>query len=211
MQVADTGGMRTVVQQFQDESSRLAGVRQAAAYYGLALAALQRGDLATAEKNLQQASTGKRAAPALAKLAIDVAYARKDYAKALALSASAWQTWPDRYAIAMAYANALQQVGQGSQARTFLAARAKQWGNDEPAFYQLLAQSTERAGDAVQARLQMAQYYIRVGALDAAEAQLVQARSMSRDFYLQSQIDVQVQAVRESFAAQRQLLQRFQG
>jgi hypothetical protein len=55
----------------------------------------------------------------------------------------------------------------------------------------------------------MARYYVAIGALPAAESQLRQARDMSKDFYVQSQIDVQIKEVRDSLEEQRRLLQRF--
>ena len=57
----------------------------------------------------------------------------------------------------------------------------------------------------------MARYYVAVGALQAGESQLQQARDMTRDFYEQSQIDVQIREIREQIDAQRQLLERFKG
>jgi predicted Zn-dependent protease len=209
IQGQDALALRTSTQQFQDEIRTLTGVRQSAAYYGLALGALQRGDLAGAERNLALATANGRSSPELDKLAIDLAYAQKDSARALSLAEAAWKAWPGRYAIAIAYVQALQQSGRDADAQAFLHDRIKQWGQDEPVFYQLLAQSEEKAGDRVQARRDMARYYIAIGALPAAEAQLRQAREMSRDFYVSSQLDVQIREVRDQMEMQRQLLQRF--
>jgi predicted Zn-dependent protease len=209
LQSQDTAGLRTVTQQFQDETHTLTGVQQSAAYYGLALGALQRGDLANVERNLSRATAHGRSSPELDKLAIDLADARKDSARALSLAQAAWRAWPGRYAIAIAYVQALQQVGRDTDAQAFLRERIKQWGQDEPVFYRLLANSEEKTGNRVQARRDMARYYVAIGALPAAEAQLRQARAMSRDFYVSSQIDVQIKEVREHLNDQRQLLQRF--
>jgi predicted Zn-dependent protease len=209
IQGQDALALRTSTQQFQDEVRTLTGVRQSAAYYGLALGALQRGDLAGAERNLALATANGRSSPELDKLAIDLAYAQKDSTRALSLAEAAWKAWPGRYAIAIAYVRALQQSGRDADAQAFLHDRIKQWGQDEPVFYQLLAQSEEKAGDRVQARRDMARYYIAIGALPAAEAQLRQAREMSRDFYVSSQLDVQIREVKDQMEMQRQLLQRF--
>ncbi|WP_232462633.1 M48 family metalloprotease [Bordetella genomosp. 9] len=211
IQGRDTVGLRTATQQFQDESRTLTGVQQSAAYYGLALGALQREDYAEADRNLKLAMANGRSSPELAKLAIDLATAQKDPARALALAESAWKTWPGRYAIAIGYVQALQQLGRDADAQAFLRERIKQWGEDEPVFYQLLAQSEEKTGNLVQARRDMARYFTAIGALPAAEAQLRQARDMSRDFYVSSQIDVQIKEVRDQLEAQRQLLQKFKG
>ncbi|HTK02826.1 MAG TPA: M48 family metalloprotease [Bordetella sp.] len=209
IQGQDTAGLRTSTQQFQDEAHTLTGVQQSAAYYGLALGAMRRDDPAGADRYLKLATADGRSSPELDRLAIDVANAQKDYARALSLAEAAWKAWPGRYAIAIAYVQALQQVGRDDQAQNFLRERIKQWGEDEPVFYQLLAQSEEKSGNRVQARRDMATYYTAIGALPAAEAQLRQAREMSRDFYVSSQIDVQIKQLKDKIDDQRQLLQRF--
>nr|WP_232464827.1 M48 family metalloprotease [Bordetella genomosp. 8] len=209
IQGQDTAGLRTSTQQFQDEARTLTGVQQSAAYYGLALGAMRREDLAGADRYLKQAMANGRSSAELDRLAIDLANAQKDSARALSLAEAAWKAWPASYAIAIAYVQALQQAGRDAQAQAFLRERIKQWGEDEPVFYQLLAQSEERTGDRVQARRDMATYYTAIGAFPAAEAQLRQARDMSRDFYVSSQIDVQIKQVRDKLDEQRELLQRF--
>ncbi|ANN79247.1 peptidase [Bordetella flabilis] len=209
IQGSDAVSLRTATQQFQDETRTLTGVQQSAAYYGLALGALQRGDVTGADRNYKLATANGRSSAELAKLAIDLANAQNDRARALQLAESAWKAWPGRYAIAMAYVQALQQNGRDADAQAFLRERIKQWGQDEPVFYQLLAQSEEKTGDRVEARREMARYYVAIGALPAAESQLRQARDISRDFYVSSQIDVQIKEVRDQMEAQRQLLQRF--
>ncbi len=55
----------------------------------------------------------------------------------------------------------------------------------------------------------MAQYYILVGALSSAVAQLQQARSQSTDFYQQSTLDVKIRALRERLERDTLLLERF--
>ena len=67
----------------------LSGVRKSAAYYGLALQALQRNSLAEAERNWTLASEDGRTSPQLARLSVDIALARKDNARALELAQAA--------------------------------------------------------------------------------------------------------------------------
>ena len=73
----------------------------------------------------------------------------------------------------------------------------------------MLANSEERTVKPVQARRDLARYYVLTGAFAAAESQLQQARGMSSDFYEQSQIDVQIKEVKDKLAEERQLLERF--
>ena len=132
-------------------------MRKSAAYYGLALQALQRNSLAEAERNWTLASEDGRTSPQLARLSVDIALAR-DNARALELAQAASKRWPDRRALGIAYAQALQNGGRHAEAQDYLRGKIRQWGADEPSLYQMLAQSQERTGKPVQARRDMARY-----------------------------------------------------
>ncbi|WP_445658275.1 M48 family metalloprotease [Achromobacter sp. NCFB-sbj8-Ac1-l] len=209
VQGRDAVSLRSATQQLQDEAQALSGVRRSAAYYGLSLQAFQRNSLDEAERYLGQASADGRDSPQMAKLAIDIALARKDYRRAQDLAQAAIRRWPEQRALGLAYATALQGNGRHAEAQEYLRAKIKQWGSDEPSLYQMLAQSEERTGKPVQARRDLARYYVMTGAFAAAESQLQQARGMSTDFYEQSQIDVQIKEVKDKLAEERQLLERF--
>ncbi|WP_175190825.1 M48 family metalloprotease [Achromobacter deleyi] len=209
VQGRDAVSLRSATQQLQDEAQALSGVRRSAAYYGLSLQAFQRNSLDDAERFLGQASADGRDSPQMAKLAVDIALARKDYRRAQDLAQAAIRRWPEQRALGLAYATALQSNGRHAEAQEYLRAKIKQWGSDEPSLYQMLAQSEERTGKPVQARRDLARYYVMTGAFAAAESQLQQARGMSTDFYEQSQIDVQIKEVKDKLAEERQLLERF--
>lgn len=209
LQGRDRNAQRSVEQQLQDEARSQKGVRQSAAYYGLALLALNANNPTLAQQYYAEAAPPGRLSPLLAKLEIDLAVARKDNAGALAAAKRAIDRWPDRRALGLVYAQTLLNAGQNRQALDYLRAQTKSWSQDEPRAYQMLAQAEERLGDPVAARRDMARYYASIGALPAAESQLQQARKMSTDFYEQSQIDVQVREIRDRIEAQRQLLERF--
>jgi predicted Zn-dependent protease len=55
----------------------------------------------------------------------------------------------------------------------------------------------------------MAKYYERTGALPTAVEQLRQARSLSHDFYVQSELDAQIKALRQKLDTERELLKQF--
>jgi predicted Zn-dependent protease len=209
VQGRDAVSLRTAGQQLQDEAQALSGVRKSAAYYGLALQAFQRNNLADAERNWNLASADGRSSAQLAKLSVDIALARKEYPRALELAQAGTKRWPGHRALGIAYAQALQSVGRHTDAQEYLRAKIKQWGSDEPSLYQMLAQSEDRNGKPVAARRDQARYYVMTGAYAAAESQLQQARNMSTDFYEQSQIDVQIKEVKDKLAEERQLLERF--
>ncbi|WP_454673146.1 M48 family metalloprotease [Achromobacter pestifer] len=209
VQGRDAVSLRSAGQQLQDEANALSGVRQSAAYYGLSLQAFQRNNLAEADRFWNLATADGRNSAQLAKLSVDIALARKDYPRALSLAQAATKRWPDQRALGIAYAQALQSNGRHADAQDYLRAKIKQWGSDEPSLYQMLAQSEERNGKPVQARRDLARFYVMTGAFAAAESQLQQARGLSTDFYEQSQIDVQIKEVKDKLAEERQLLERF--
>lgn len=209
VQGRDAVSLRSATQQLQDEAQALSGVRRSAAYYGLALQAFQRNNLDDAERQLGLAAADGRESAQMAKLSVDIALARKDNRRALDLAQAATKRWPEQRALGIAYAAALQSNGRNAEAQDYLRAKIKQWGSDEPSLYQMLANSEERTGKPVQARRDLARYYVLTGAFAAAESQLQQARGMSSDFYEQSQIDVQIKEVKDKLAEERQLLERF--
>jgi len=208
-QATDAQSQRVAVQQLQEEARTLSGVRQSAAWYGLSMAALRRGDSSEAGEAYRSAMSGGRDSPQLAALGIDLAWAAKDASGALERAQAAWKRWPDRRALAYALAESLQRAGREADAAAFLRERIRQWPDEEPRLYQLLAQSEDRMGQKVAARRDMADFYVKTGALPAAVSQLQQARSLSADFYEQSQIDVQIQEVKARMADERDLLERF--
>lgn len=209
VQGRDAVSLRSATQQLQDEAQALSGVRRSAAYYGLALQAFQRNNLDDAERQLGLAAADGRESAQMAKLSVDIALARKDNRRALDLAQAATKRWPEQRALGIAYAAALQSNGRHAEAQDYLRAKIKQWGSDEPSLYQMLANSEERTGKPVQARRDLARYYVLTGAFAAAESQLQQARGMSSDFYEQSQIDVQIKEVKDKLAEECQLLERF--
>jgi predicted Zn-dependent protease len=208
VQGRDAAGLRTVQEQLREESRSLSGVPQSAAFFGLSVLADQRGNVDEAQSYLERAMAGGRTSPQIAKVAIDIASARKDNQRALELAQAMVKRWPDRRAVSMTYVQVLNNVGQYAQAQNYLRDRIKQWGDEEPALYQMLAESEERTGSLVAARRDMAHFYVLTGAYAAAESQLQQARALSRDFYEQSQIDVQIKEVKDKLTEQRQLLER---
>src|SRR3546814_14834418 len=92
---------------------------------------------------------------------------------------------PQQRALGIAYAQALQGVGRHADAQAYLRDRIRQWGDDEPGLYQMLAQSEEHNGQPVQARRDTARYYVMTGAYAAAESPLQPARRLSQDFHEQ--------------------------
>ena len=208
MQAQNGAALQAVQQRLQSLAASRTGVAQVAAYYGLAYAAQARRETGVAASYLQQALALGLASPALDVLHIEVLWAQKQNERALQLAKSAWQKWPQNQAVALTLVEALQKQKQTLAAIDLLDSLVKRWPTT-PQFHQLQAQSLEKANQPIAARESMAQYYILVGALPSAVAQLQQARSQSTDFYQQSTLDVKIRALRERLERDTLLLERF--
>ena len=201
--------LQSAVNALQAETTDKRAVVRSAAWYGLANASLQRDDLPAALKHLQSArNEAPAASPEIEALGIELALEGGQVNEALERSASAVQRWPQRQALALLRADALQRAGRDTQAVQFLNQRISQWP-DLPELHQRLAFSEDRQGNAVAARRAMAQYYELVGAYPTAVDQLTQARGLTSDFYVQSELDTRIRQLKDRLQAQRDLLERF--
>jgi len=209
LQARDSQAQRGVVETLQQQARQDQGVAQAAAWYGLALAALNRSDVTEAARARQNAVDVQGESPWLAQIGITLAQRTQGAAAAHALADQAWQRWPEHMSLAFARAQALREAGQHEQALQFLNACIARWPN-EPQLYEWQAQSYARVDQPVAARRAMATYYENIGALPAAVEQLRQARSLSRDFYEQSELDSRIRALRQRLQTERDLLRQFQ-
>jgi predicted Zn-dependent protease len=183
--------------------------RQAAAWYGLSLAAVARKDFKTAASTLEQAQALSTNSPYLDLQRIELDLARKQVAQALAAAQAAQKRWPERRAFALKVAECLQLQVKDKEAIAYLQEQIKRWPKLEPEFYKMLGNSHDRLNEPVAARQAMASFYEQLGALSASVAQLQQARTLSQDFYLQSQLDVQIRVLTIKIAEDRRLLERF--
>ena len=206
IQARDHADRQRLRQTLHGEARDLRGQRQAAALFGLASLDQEDGDLAGARAQLERAQAAG-AAPQLDMLAIRLA-AAQGLTAAVDVSATAWKRWPHSQGVAEARAHALQKAGQDKAAAVFLQAAVEQWP-DTPEFQKLLAASLQRLGREVEAHEAMASYFEQTGALPTAVEHLRQARTLSKDFYVQSRLDMRIRALRERLDNQRALLEPF--
>lgn len=209
MQARDGQAQRQLVDTLNYEAGRAEGVQRSAAWYGLAYGAWQRKDLVQAREALDKAREGAGSnSPQVTRLSVMLSLADQNYAQALSQAQAAVERWPDDQALALAMVETLQKSDKNDEAVKVLDQYIKRWP-DIARLHQLQAQSHERLGQQVQARQAMARYYEMVGALPAAVEQLRQARNLSQDFYVQSELDVRIRTLRERLDSQRALLERF--
>lgn len=184
------------------------GVERAAAYYGAGVGYLRRRDYVKAMDAYDKATSGARDHVMLAGLAIDIALAQGDAAKALELTKAARERWPLQRSLAYDYAESLQRTGRHTEAVSFLNEQIARY-SDEPRFRQMLANSYSGLQQPVAERRAMADFYSRTGAMSAAVELLTQARAMSKDFYEQSQIDAQLRELQRRVKEENDMLKRF--
>ena len=215
LQATDPKSLRLAIEQLQEETRLTAServslnaVRRAAAWYGVSFAALGRKDFSSAASALQQAQAIISNSPYLELQRIDIELANKNITNALSIAQAAMKRWPERRSFAQRTAQCLQLLGRDKEAVAFLTQQVKRWPSAEPGFFQMRATSEDRLGEQVAARQSMASYYILVGALPAAATQLQQARTMSKDFYEQSQIDVELRQLTKKIMENRRLLEK---
>ncbi|UHL62507.1 M48 family metalloprotease [Paralcaligenes sp. KSB-10] len=208
MQALDRSARQDALRQLNLDATQQTGVRRSAAWYGIAYAAWKKNELSQAEAALQKAQQGGDNSPELARLSILLANSRGNGDAALKMAQSAWARWPDNQGIALAMVDVMQKNNRDKEALQFLAQRVKQWP-ELPQLHRLEAQSHERLGQKVAARRAMASYYEQTGALSTAVEQLQQARSLSSDFYTQSELDAQIRSIKQRLETERELLQRF--
>lgn len=200
--------LRSAEDVLRAETRQTEGVERSAAWYGLAYSAWKRREFGQAAQALAQAREGGRDSAQIAGLEVALALAAGDAARAVQLGSQAVTRWPDSQGVALAHIEALQGAGRYEAAAAELQSRIRQWP-EVPRFWQLLAQSHEKLGQRPEARGAMATFYELTGALPAAVEQLQQARTMSRDFYEQSELDVRIRELRERLESDRALLERF--
>ncbi|WP_233574904.1 M48 family metalloprotease [Pusillimonas sp. NJUB218] len=208
IQSRDSLALRNTEAVLRQDAQSATGVPKAAAWYGLAYLAWQRKDLDEAAKALQNARADGIYSPQIAGLEADIALSRGDNQKAVDAALKAFERWPDNQALGMVVARALQADNQPEKAVQMLTSMIKKWP-DEPRFYQMQALSLERMGRPVQARRAMAVFYEKTGALPTAVSQLQQARGMTQDFYVQSELDVEIRTLQERVRRNRELLEQF--
>lgn len=185
------------------------GVEKAAYLYGSGVGHLRRRDIDKARQAYEAATSGARDHFMLAELAIDIASAQGDNERALSLARSATTRWPEQRSLTMSLARALQATGRNQEALAYLQDMMQRW-SDEPRFYQMAATSYGALNRPVAERRVMADYYAMTGALPAAVELLTQARSTSKDFYEQSQIDAKVRELQRRMREEKEMLRRFE-
>ncbi len=167
------------------EQTLKGGTEAAAGWYGLALAQLDANEPVKARNALEQAMKPdpNNIAFLIANATIDTALGRhqsalKQLKRRLNLS-------PGNHPLTMAYADALWQAGMPHIAAQILKTQSKRKPEDPGVWYRL-AEVQGLAGDIIGLHQSRAEYFILVGALDAAQSQLSYALKLVNNNFTQS-------------------------
>ena len=196
-------------EQFQEEVRTGGGASRSAAQLGLSLFALQRKNYSMAEQYLLAAQTNTVASAFLSAQRIDIDLAKGDVTSALNTAQAAVKKWPDQLALVKRLVKSYEVSKRDRELVDLLAQYIQRWPKQVPWLYESLGKAQGRLGLPIASRENLANYYRLTGALAAAVNQLQEARTLSSDFYEQSQIDVNVQKIREQMTEERRMLERF--
>jgi predicted Zn-dependent protease len=205
---ADAQATFDTIRALESRARDTTGIRRMADLYGVAVGWMQRKEYAKAKLAYQDATSGVRDHFMLAELASNIALAQGNAPEALSIARNAFARWPDKRGLAYAVAQALQASGKDQDAVDFLRQQVARWSDEAP-LYQMLAISYGKLGNAPAQRTNMADYYVYTGALPSAIEQLQQARTFSKDFYEQSQIDARIRDLQRTVKEEEDLLKRF--
>lgn len=209
MQSKGSRAITNALDQFRKQIANSSGHEQAAAHYGLAYMSWVQKKYDAASKHLEQGLALGVASSQMLELKTLLQIQNGQMNTAVQTIQQALSKWPNSQSIALAYALVLQKAGQHGDAVSFLSNSIKKWP-DLPALYQQRARNYEAQGQQVSARRSMANYYELIGAVPTAVEQLQQARSLSKDFYEQSELDAQIRSLKQRMLDDRDLLKRFE-
>ncbi len=192
------------------QDSRKGGAReQAAGHYGLATYAWLMREPEQARKAISQSNITAQENPYVASLELALLMKEDKADAALRLADQARQRWPNHQGLLVEVAKVWQQAGRHKQTLEAMQQASKKWP-DAAQFYRLKADSLEAMGERVESRRAMARYYELEGALVTAVEYLQQAQGLSKDFYQQSELDVQIRELKDRLKSQRKVLKRFE-
>ncbi len=213
LQDESSQGLRDSVVHFRSQIDSGSSPSLTASYYGLALAAMQLGDNATAVGAAQQARRSSQApSPMLDKLVAQTKFAASrtdaERADAVRLASEAAARYPLSRLTTMNYVDLLQRNEQHEQAVAFLRDQLA-LSRSDPRLYELLARSYERLGRRTLQHQATAELYLLLGSVPAAIDQLDKARRAGdADFYTMSEVDARLRQLNQQLREYREQLAR---
>jgi len=202
-------GRDYALERLRQDSQKGNAREQAAGYYGLAMYAWLMKEPEQAREALAPVKTSGQENPYIASLELALLVKEGKGEAALRLADQARQRWPRHQGLLVEVARVWQQAGRHQQTVDLMKQSSQKWP-EAAQFYRLKADSLEALGQRVESRRAMARYYELDGALVTAVEYLQQAQGISKDFYEQSELDVQIRELKDRLKSQRKVLKRFE-
>ena len=197
---AESGDARDAVTFFSGLMRDRRFSNEAAVRYGLALAFQRERRVADAQIEVDRLRAMNAASPMIDTLAANLRLAVGDGVGALALLEAARLRYPQRRVLLYAYVATLQVLGRHAQALAALADPLRLYRSDAR-LYALQAKSYAATGKRLLQHKAQAEVYVLQGSLPAAIEQLELARGAGDgDFYLHSEVDARLRALRARHA-----------
>jgi predicted Zn-dependent protease len=198
-------GLRSARAQFERQLREKTAPDEAAAWYGLAVAALAQRDYAAAERAI--AETRKRVPgghPFVERLAAETRLRAGDAAGALSIAEAAAARFTGARALGHIQAEAMIAMRDYAKAADFLQDQLKLYRSD-PVLWRLLAQTYYGMNQPAMAHRASAEEYALIGGWLAAIEQLkLSQRAGNLDFYTASQIDVRIKELQAEYMREQQ-------
>jgi len=192
LRVLMTNNPPRVLAEFEAELKEESKAERSAALYGRALVLARLGKTERASEELR-----KLMATYPERTRFRVALAKQELAsgntrQALAIYDDAYRLFPDSKQLVHGYLDALLRNEKGKEALAILDDYARLY-TKSAALYRLEAEAFSQIGETMSSRMALAEYYYRIGELDAAVNQLqLAANEPGGDFYQNSRLDARL-------------------
>jgi predicted Zn-dependent protease len=194
---AQLNSPQEAVNDFQIQLKERKFSSEAAVRYGMAQARLRAGDIAGAERELNDVRRLKLVSPMLETLAAELRAKQNDFPAAIRLLGTAHVRYPQDRAITYAYVAALQEGSDASQALKVVSEELTSYPSDAR-LHGLQAKSYALLGQRTEQHRAQAEAYVLQGQLAAAIIQLEWAQKANDgNFYAQSQVDARLRELKK--------------
>ncbi len=205
---AETGEPQDAVTHFRAALSERRFANESATRFGLAVALLRARQPKDAAAELDRLGAGGTASPMIAQLNARVLKALNRSEESLAVLKEAFARWPNRRALAYAYADGLNAAGRHSEALALAGDQLRLYPRDQT-LLALRAQTYAALGRRLQQHQALAELYVLKGSLPAAIEQLRLAQAAGDgDFYELSAVDARLKELRAEHTRETREMRR---
>jgi len=195
--VADIGTPQQAMDTFRNNLEQRRYNNEAAQHYGLAIAAMRKLDLATADKELLWLRANASKHVLFASLAANIEVARNRPEQAVKLYIAGLQDFPASRALIYGYAEHFLKLRQADQALKLIAEKQLLYP-DDPFFYEMSARAYSMQGKQLLSHQAQGEAYVRKFNLQGAIEQMdLAAKAGDGDFYQRSIVEARLNDLKQ--------------